>query len=143
MGLFGILLALTVLMWLAYRGWSVLLVAPAAAMVAAAFSAEPLLAHWTQTFMGSAAGFVAQFLHVPGGREYLAQVPGVATAALPDDALAELLNWSLLRFDPAHVPGDFTPYTAAEMGRLRQKVLRVEAPSVRAGLVARFASAEK
>lgn len=89
------------------------------------------------------AGFVAQFLHVPGGREYLAQVPGVATAALPDDALAELLNWSLLRFDPAHVPSDFTPYTAAEVGRLRQKVLRVEAPSVRAGLVARVAPAEK
>jgi hypothetical protein len=35
--------------------------APMAALVAAAFSGEPLLAHWTQTFMGSAAGFFAQF----------------------------------------------------------------------------------
>src|SRR5262249_61474531 len=35
--------------------------APAAALVAALFSGEPLLAHWTQTFMGSAAGFLAQF----------------------------------------------------------------------------------
>ena len=35
--------------------------APVAALIAAAFSGEPLLAHWTQTFMGSAAGFVAQF----------------------------------------------------------------------------------
>jgi H+/gluconate symporter-like permease len=61
MGLFGILLALGLLIWLAYRGWSVLLLAPAMALVAAAVSREPLLAHWTQTFMGSAAHFLAQF----------------------------------------------------------------------------------
>src|SRR5262245_17907690 len=46
---------------MAYRGWSVLLLAPAAALLAALFAGEPLLAHWTQTFMGSAARFVAQF----------------------------------------------------------------------------------
>jgi len=61
MGLFGILLALILLIGLAYRGWSILLLAPAAAMVTAAAAGEPLLAHWTQTFMGGAAGFVAQF----------------------------------------------------------------------------------
>ncbi len=61
MGLLGILLALGLLVWLAFRGWSVLLLAPAAALVAAAISGEPLLAHWTQTFMGSAANFLAQF----------------------------------------------------------------------------------
>ena len=61
MGLLGILLALGLLIWLAYRGWSVLLLAPAAALIAAAVSQEPLLAHWTQTFMGSAAQFLAQF----------------------------------------------------------------------------------
>ena len=61
MGLLGILLALGLLIWLAYRGWSVLLLAPAAALVAAAIAREPLLAHWTQTFMGSAAQFLAQF----------------------------------------------------------------------------------
>src|SRR5258706_1829074 len=61
MGLLGILLALGLLIWLAYRGWSVLLLAPAAALIAAAVSREPLLAHWTQTFMGSAAQFLAQF----------------------------------------------------------------------------------
>src|SRR5438105_5663573 len=61
MGLLGILLALGLLVWLAYRGWSVLLLAPAAAVVAAAVAREPLLAHWTQTFMGSAAQFLAQF----------------------------------------------------------------------------------
>lgn len=61
MGLFGILLGLGLLIFLAFRGWSVLLLAPAAALVAALFAGEPLLAHWTQTFMGSAARFVAQF----------------------------------------------------------------------------------
>jgi H+/gluconate symporter-like permease len=61
MGLAGILLALGLLIWLAYRGWSVLLLAPAAALVAAGIAREPLLAHWTQTFMGNAAQFIAQF----------------------------------------------------------------------------------
>jgi len=60
-GLLGILIGLGVLIWLAFKGWSVLLLAPIAAMVAALFSSEPLLAHWTQTFMRSAAGFLAQF----------------------------------------------------------------------------------
>jgi H+/gluconate symporter-like permease len=64
MGLAGILLALGLLIWLAYRGGSVLLLAPAAALLAAAVSREPLLAHWTQTFMGSAAQFVAQFFPI-------------------------------------------------------------------------------
>ena len=61
MGLFGILVALSALMFLAFRGWTILLIAPAAALMAAAFASEPLLAHWTQTFMPAAAGFVAQF----------------------------------------------------------------------------------
>ena len=38
------------------------------------------------------AGFVARFLQVPGGREYLARVPGVATAALSDADLAEAIT---------------------------------------------------
>ena len=53
MGLLGILLALALLIFLAYRGWSVLLLAPAAALVAAAVAREPLLANWTQTFIQS------------------------------------------------------------------------------------------
>ena len=56
MGLIGILLGLALLMWLAYRGWSILLVSPMAALIVAAFSGEPLLAHWTQTFMGGGHG---------------------------------------------------------------------------------------
>jgi H+/gluconate symporter-like permease len=61
MGLFGILLGLALLVWLAYRGWSILLLAPTAALIAAAFAGGPLLAYWTQTFMDSASRFVAQF----------------------------------------------------------------------------------
>jgi H+/gluconate symporter-like permease len=61
MGLVGILLGLALLVWLAFRGWSVLLLAPAAGLVAAAFSGQPLLANWTQIFMDSAARFLGQF----------------------------------------------------------------------------------
>jgi H+/gluconate symporter-like permease len=61
MGLLGIALGLLLLLALAYRSWSVLLLAPAAALVAALFAGEPLLAHWTQTFMGGTARFLAQF----------------------------------------------------------------------------------
>jgi H+/gluconate symporter-like permease len=64
MGLLGILVALGLLIWLAYRGWSVLLLAPAAAILAAGLAGEPLLAHWTQTFMGSAARFIMQFFPI-------------------------------------------------------------------------------
>jgi H+/gluconate symporter-like permease len=64
MGLAGILVGLALLIWLAYRGWSVLVLAPAAALLAAAASSEPLLAHWTQTFMASAAQFLAQFFPI-------------------------------------------------------------------------------
>src|SRR5215813_3291622 len=56
MGLLGILAALGLLIWLSFRGWSVLLLA--------ATAREPLLAHWTQTFMGSAAQFIAQFFPI-------------------------------------------------------------------------------
>ncbi len=61
MGLLGILLGLAVLIWLSFRGWSILVLAPAAALIAALAAGEPLLAHWTQTFMISASGFFAQF----------------------------------------------------------------------------------
>jgi H+/gluconate symporter-like permease len=63
-GLVGILLGLALLIAFAYRGWSVLLLAPAAALVAAGMSGEPLLAHWTNTFMTGTAGFVAQFFPI-------------------------------------------------------------------------------
>jgi H+/gluconate symporter-like permease len=64
MGLLGIAFGLLLLLTLAFRSWSVLLLAPAAALVAAVFAGEPLLAHWTQTFMGGTARFLAQFFPI-------------------------------------------------------------------------------
>ena len=64
MGLLGILVGLALLVLFAFRGWTVLLLAPAAALVAAAFGREPLLANWTQIFMGNAARFLAQFFPI-------------------------------------------------------------------------------
>jgi H+/gluconate symporter-like permease len=61
MSLLGILVGLGFLVAFAFRGWTVLLLAPIAALIAALFSGEPLLAHWTQTFMRSASQFLAQF----------------------------------------------------------------------------------
>jgi H+/gluconate symporter-like permease len=60
-GLAGILLAIGLIIGLAYRGFSLLLAAPLAALVAAVFAGEPLLAHWTQTLMGGAGRFIIQF----------------------------------------------------------------------------------
>ena len=79
-------------------------------------------------------GSVARFLAAPGGREYLARVPGVAQAPLDDTALAAVLNWLLEHFDHAHVPADFTPYTAAEVERLRKEPL-VDVEGTRARLL--------
>jgi H+/gluconate symporter-like permease len=63
-GLIGILLALALLMWFAYRGWSVLMVAPVAGLLAAFIAGEPILAHFTQIFMPGAARFVAQWFPI-------------------------------------------------------------------------------
>src|SRR6202040_658879 len=59
--LLGILIALGLLIILAFRGYTLLLAAPAAAIGAAAFSGEPLLTKWTQTFMQGTRRFVVNF----------------------------------------------------------------------------------
>ncbi|MFG1402575.1 GntP family permease [Xanthobacter sediminis] len=61
MGLLGILVGLAVLIYFAFKGSSILIIAPVAGLIVAAFAGEPLLASWTQTFMPNAAQFVAQF----------------------------------------------------------------------------------
>jgi mono/diheme cytochrome c family protein len=83
----------------------------------------------------SLAGTVSKFLTVPGGREYLGRVPGVATSALPSADLAELMNWMFWRFDKEHLPADFVPFTAEEIGRLRGQPLRLEASQMRSDLL--------
>ena len=105
--------------------------------------------HWTLNCQGchrpdatgsagttpSLAGTAGKFLWVPGGREYLARVPGVATSALSNADLAEVLNWLLWRFDQENVPSNFQPFTAAEVGALRARPLRLEAAQMRADLL--------
>ncbi|HWP64310.1 MAG TPA: hypothetical protein VNO26_00160 [Candidatus Limnocylindria bacterium] len=81
------------------------------------------------------ADSVARFLAVPGGREYLIRVPGVAQAPLADATLAAVVSWMLGRFDARHVPPDFRPYTADEVRRLRASPL-VDVERVRASLLA-------
>ena len=82
-------------------------------------------------------GFVGNFLKVPGGREYLVRVPGAAQSELSDERLADVLNWMLRTFSPAQLPAHFTPYTAAEVGRLRKSPL-VEVAPVRGELLRRL-----
>ncbi len=79
--------------------------------------------------------FVGKFLAVPGGREFLVQVPGSANAALTDERLAEVLNWMLPNISPREIPADFSPYTSAEVASLRQTPL-ADVEGVRAKLVA-------
>ena len=64
---------------------------------------------------------VARFVHSEAGRAFLVQVPGVAQSFLSDERLAAVMNWMLTEFDAAGIPADFSPYTAAEVGRWRQQ----------------------
>ena len=81
---------------------------------------------------------MARFLAVPGGREFLVQVPGAAQTALNDADLARLLNWMLLRFSAAQLPADFRPYSAAEVAPLRRQPL-AQVNQVRSALLERLA----
>jgi H+/gluconate symporter-like permease len=61
LGLIGIILALIVLISMAYRGHSVLVAAPIAASIAVVFAGMPLLASYPQVFMPALGGFVISF----------------------------------------------------------------------------------
>ncbi|OLQ87856.1 transporter [Vibrio ponticus] len=59
LGIFGILLSLILLMYFAYKGMSVIWLAPILALVAALFSSGTyLMASYTEVFMSSAANYV-------------------------------------------------------------------------------------
>ncbi len=81
------------------------------------------------------AGFVGRFLSVPGGREFLVQVPGVAYAPLPDNEVAALLNWMLHKLDEKNIPDSFSEYSEEEVARLRNHPLVEDAPARRAELI--------
>lgn len=67
---------------------------------------------------------VGKFLHVPGGREYLVQVPGSAQSSLDNAQLAEVLNWLVKEFDQEHAPQDFPGFTADEVAKYRSVRIR-------------------
>lgn len=61
-GIFAIVIALALLMYLAYRGLSLLILAPTLAALVALVSVEtPLLASYTQVFMGAAGEFIVRY----------------------------------------------------------------------------------
>jgi H+/gluconate symporter-like permease len=65
MGLAGIILSLLLLMYLAYRGVSVLVLAPLLALLAVGFSGDaPLFATYTQIFMPALGGYLIQYFPV-------------------------------------------------------------------------------
>jgi mono/diheme cytochrome c family protein len=86
-------------------------------------------------------GQVGIFLATEAGREYLVRVPGSAVSALGDADLAEVLNWIVQEFAGASVTVPFEPYTAEEVGKLRQQPLN-EVMQYRAQLLADIASAK-
>lgn len=66
LGVIGIIISLVLLMYLAYRGWSIVLLAPVLALLAAAFqigdgSGFHGLAVYTEDFMVSLAGYVRSY----------------------------------------------------------------------------------
>ena len=81
--------------------------------------------------------FVAYFLHVEGGREFIVQVPGAANAPINDQDLADVMNWLLRNFSAGQLPDDFIPYSGDEVGKLRKKPM-VDIISRRANLIKRI-----
>jgi cytochrome c553 len=82
----------------------------------------------------SMRGLLGQFLQVPGGREFIVQVPGVMNSALPDADIANLMNWLVPAVSAKTLPAKFPPYTAQEIGRLRTS-RPADVPAVRAALI--------
>ena len=84
-------------------------------------------------------GRMGVFLRSQRGREFMVQVPGSATSKLDDTQLAEVLNWCIENFSASSlINGDYLPYTAEEVGRLRQSPLQ-EIDNTRAEVLAEIA----
>jgi mono/diheme cytochrome c family protein len=77
---------------------------------------------------------VGQLAGMPGGREYLARVPGVANASIDDARLALLLTWMLERWSGDVLPDDFAAYQPEEIARWRTPLS--DPSSTRAALIA-------
>jgi len=93
----------------------------------------------------SMRGTLGHFLQVPGGREFIAQVPGVMNSPLNDRQVADLMNWLLPTMADAHTPAaarsPSPPYSADEIARLR-KSRPADVLGTRARLVERMPQAD-
>jgi len=76
------------------------------------------------------------FLRVPGGREFLLQVPGVMGSGLNDEQVAQVTNWVLSSIANASIPPHHRRYDAAEVSQARRSPL-VDVAATRAVLVQR------
>jgi mono/diheme cytochrome c family protein len=81
------------------------------------------------------------FLRVPGGREYLISVPGVALSPLSNEQAAAVMNWILSSFSKDRLPADFKPYTAGEIAKARTTHL-LDIRKARAELVTEMVAAK-
>ncbi|MCP5093542.1 MAG: hypothetical protein GY949_21770, partial [Gammaproteobacteria bacterium] len=64
--------------------------------------------------------FLGYFLHSQEGRDFIVRVPGVSLAQLPDDEIAELMNWLINAYSAEQRPDEFVPYTESEVNALRK-----------------------
>jgi mono/diheme cytochrome c family protein len=85
-------------------------------------------------------GNLGRFLQVPGGREFIVQVPGVMNTSLADRDIAELMNWLLPRISAATLPPGLRAYSEPEIARLRS-TRPADFPATRRSLVEAMRSA--
>ena len=81
------------------------------------------------------------FLRVPGGREYLISVPGVALSPLSNEQAADVMNWILKSFSKDRIAADFKPYTADEIAKARMTHM-LDIKKARAELVTEMVAAK-
>jgi mono/diheme cytochrome c family protein len=88
----------------------------------------------------SMRGTLGRFLQVQGGREFIAQVPGVMNSPLKNREIAELMNWLVPYVSSETAPAGTAPYTEEEIARLR-RTRPVDVPAARKAVVARARAA--
>lgn len=66
---------------------------------------------------------LGKIIRVPGGRDYLVQVPGASQAPVTDSQLADIINWILTEFNAATLQSSFVPLSADEVGKARRQTL--------------------
>jgi mono/diheme cytochrome c family protein len=79
-------------------------------------------------------GNLGRFLQVPGGREFIVQVPGVMNTSLADRDIAELMNWLLPRISAATLPPGLRTYSEPEIAQLRS-TRPADVPATRRSLI--------